>query len=311
MIDDDELAAFVRENDLLESDELREAQSLQSEEQRPLYDVLADYGYVDEEPLVEFVSEALNVSVVDLEEYDPSPETTEQIPNSVALENWVLPLEIEHTDDGDRLVLAMRNPIDMAAMDAVAVHTDADIRPVLAGPESLKEALRETYGTERDEFDLSGMQFSSEVEEQPVFESIEEEDDDLTQFGPPGAKRAFDDPDDNSVHKAQTVEARSDELQERISEIEATRLQPDADEDPGEGPFSSSNGDGIDAEEQTEINRDVVDRIATAAGELDSEQRQLLESHPTEEILVAALSALLDSEVLSLEDLLAELQIDG
>lgn len=310
MIDDDELAAFVRENDLLGSDELREAQSLQIEEQRPLYDVLADYGYVDEEPLVEFVAEALNVSVVDLDEYDPSPKTTEQIPNSVALENWVLPLEIEHTDDGDRLVLAMRNPIDMAAMDAVAVHTDADIRPVLAGPESLKEALRETYGTERDEFDLSGMQFSSEVEEQPVFESIEEEDDDLTQFGPPGAKRAFDDPDDNSVHKAQTVEARSDELQERISEIEATRLQPDADEESGEQPSVPSDPDGLGGAKHVGKTSALAERIAAAGGDLDPEQRELLESRPTEEILVAALTALLDSDILSLEDLLAELRND-
>ena len=154
MIDDTRLADHLREADLLTAQQVEQAKVLQDREDRPLYETVIAHDLVDETPLVAIVSDILNVDSVDLSEFDPSADVLEMVPAEVAFDNWALPLEIEQVDGQDRLVLAMRDPIDMMAMDEIADYTDIDIRPVLAGPRALHEALVRSYDREAD-FELA------------------------------------------------------------------------------------------------------------------------------------------------------------
>ena len=154
MIDDTRLADRLREADLLTAQQVEQAKVLQDREERPLYETVIAHELVDEPPLVAIVSDILNVDSVDLSEFDPTPDVLEMVPASVAFDNWALPLEVEQVDGQDRLVLAMRDPIDMMAMDEIADHTDIDIRPVLAGPRALHDALVRSYDREAD-FELA------------------------------------------------------------------------------------------------------------------------------------------------------------
>ena len=157
MIDDAELADYLRGEGLLSDREIEQARVIGDREDRSLYEVVIDHDFVDEAPVVNFASELLNVAAVDPLAVEPDPDIIELVPRPVVDDHDALPLMHEETGEGKRLVLAMRDPIDMIAMDEIAIYSEVDIRPVLAGPKSLHAAIERFY----DEND--GSDFASDV----------------------------------------------------------------------------------------------------------------------------------------------------
>ena len=184
MLDDTQLAERLRGTELMSDQEVEQARVLQDREDRPLYDVLLAHNFIEEPALVDIASDMLNVSAVNLQDVELDRDLAELLPKDVALRNWTLPLEKEVADGTDRLVLAMRDPIDMMAMDEVADYTDIDIRPVLAGPQALRAAFEDIYGP-IDEFperesdtdgDEGAFQTRNKTRVGPITASVSEED---------------------------------------------------------------------------------------------------------------------------------------
>jgi len=282
MIDDKKVEAHLRDTDRIGDDELSRAIALAERANRPLFDVLIEREFVAEEPLIELASEILNVESVEPASVDPDPEALELLPRSTAVEHWVLPLQRERADGSARLVLAMRDPIDMQAMETVADRVDIDIRPVLAGPRALRDSIAEAYGVETSTLSEASFDYTSVPSEAsdgdsgapdfdsklpPTFEAEE---------GLMDSEDASDD-SDGEIHRAETAEGNIEGLARGV-----------------EARYDS------DAERPTDS---LIGQIARVNEGLNEEQLTALRGQDLETTLAAGLVALLDRGTLTVDEL--------
>lgn len=289
MIDDEKIESFVRDRALLDGDELSRAVAVSERQQRPLFDVLIERGFVEEEPLIELASDLLNVERVDPSAIAPDPEALELLPRSAAVENWVLPLQREEIDGGERLVLAMRDPIDMKAMETVADHVDIDIRPVLAGPKALRDSIATAYETEADDLDELSFEYTTNSSDAP--EEISEPREFNSKLPPTfDSEEAVSDSeehsDDEEIHRAETADGNVEGLA-RITE-------PGGEDSDATEPLT--RGGEITTE-------DFISRLARANRGLSERALERLEDQDLEVLLSAGLIALVENGSLTVDEL--------
>lgn len=151
MIDDKQLIAQLLASDLIDPTCLKEGLELAEQEQSTLYNVLLSHRLLDEQDVVATASEILNVPSIHLQEADLDEDIAHLIPFDLAMSSQTLPLEVIEDGGMEVLKLAMTDPIDVMAMDEIASHIGIDIRPVLAGPADLKNAIDKLYGDVDDD----------------------------------------------------------------------------------------------------------------------------------------------------------------
>ena len=88
----------------------------------------------------------MGMPFVDLSHTEVAPDTAGLIPHALAARLLAIPLE--HTDVA--ATVAMVHPLDLGAVDELAMVTGLDIDPVLAGEDDLREALFRLYGAYDD-----------------------------------------------------------------------------------------------------------------------------------------------------------------
>lgn len=151
MIDDKKLITQLLGTDLIDPAGLKKGIEISEQQGVALYDVVIEQQLVDERSVVELASQILNVPCVHLDEHQLDEETARLIPAEVATNHNALPLKVLNENGQRVLQLAMTDPIDVMAMDEIAGHVDVDIRPVLAGPVDLKDAIDRVYGDDEDD----------------------------------------------------------------------------------------------------------------------------------------------------------------
>jgi twitching motility protein PilT len=113
---------------LISREQLSAALERQRETGRPLGKVLLEIGAVDEEALVEAVARQLGVPYVNLAAWPPPTAITMLLPKEVALRHAIVPVEIHE----GKLVVAMAEPTNAAALREVAEATGYECAPALA-----------------------------------------------------------------------------------------------------------------------------------------------------------------------------------
>ncbi|MFC2066679.1 ATPase, T2SS/T4P/T4SS family [Chloroflexota bacterium] len=76
-----------------------------------------------------------------LQKHSPKPEALQLIPEAMARKHTAIPLAIE----GDSLRVAMANPSDIFALEALGSRSQMRIEPVLASAEEIQDAIDFNY----------------------------------------------------------------------------------------------------------------------------------------------------------------------
>ncbi len=126
-----------------------------------------ELGYVNEKTLVNYLSKQYEVPGVALSEFPLDKEVLNMIPPEFAQKFNVIPLKRE----GKYLTVAMINPKDVFAIDAIRFRTGLDIKPVVACEKSIKKILEEHYKTKALEDEVM-----EEMGLEDVIEVVEEEE---------------------------------------------------------------------------------------------------------------------------------------
>ena len=129
---------------LLSQEQIRSAHEHAIAHGRALAQALVDLGFLDEDALVSFVQGRLMIPQADsgvLRRVDPAVAT--RIPADLAWRHGCLP--VTHDDRGN-LTVAMLDPTDGAAVDAVASHTGAYVIRAAAPPSALLATLEGIFG---------------------------------------------------------------------------------------------------------------------------------------------------------------------
>lgn len=122
--------------------------------------------YISEENLLTFLSEQLNLPRVDLSRQRIPPEVLAHIPAEKAWEYRAVPIDRREMHGTSYLLVAMGDPTDLTAVDALQFMTGCRVRPALAFDSAIVEALVHHYGplvTEEDLFEPEPQMFAQEL----------------------------------------------------------------------------------------------------------------------------------------------------
>ena len=109
---------------------------------KPFKDILAREGFLTEEQLIPYVAEQLGVPYVDLSTFVIHPEIIKSFPESIARKFRMVPLfKVKNT-----LTVAMVDPLDFHALDALKRAVSHDVKPVMSLPSSIDNIVKKYYG---------------------------------------------------------------------------------------------------------------------------------------------------------------------
>jgi len=104
---------------------------------------LVKMGYIQEEKLLQFLSQQYRVPAVDLKMYQHiDPAIIKLVPLELVKKHMVLPLRRV----GATVTVAMLDPTNMLALDDLKFRTNYTIEPVIAAESALIEAVKKYYG---------------------------------------------------------------------------------------------------------------------------------------------------------------------
>jgi type IV pilus assembly protein PilB len=130
------------EKGLITQEQLQDALTKGKLSGKRLGTVLIEMGLVTEEHIVEVLAEQLNVPKIDLSNYLIEPSTVKLIPEHVARRHQLIPIN----KVGNKLTVAMVDPLNIVAIDDVALMTGMVVKPVIVTCASLNMSLDEAYG---------------------------------------------------------------------------------------------------------------------------------------------------------------------
>jgi len=136
------LTEALVQNRVITQEQLEQALNLQRFRREPLGRILVEQGFVSEERLLQVSAMLKGVGCWDLECQPPEPDAVSLLPASMCRNHRILPLQVQ----GERLLLGMRDPSDLAVIDMVRDLTRMRIEPLLVAEDRLARAIDEIYG---------------------------------------------------------------------------------------------------------------------------------------------------------------------
>src|SRR6202163_4504458 len=131
----------------LSPDQLEEAQGVAKQTGIKLQDALVKLGYATAQEVMSAIAEFHGLQFVDLTEVTIPQAVVELVPESVARENFVLPMAQEN----GALKIIMSDPSDFDTVQKLQFILNKDIQPVLAPREQIVEAINRHYGQSETE----------------------------------------------------------------------------------------------------------------------------------------------------------------
>lgn len=142
-------------------EKLDEAIKTQHEKGGNLSEILVASGFVKESDLLITLSQELNIPPINLSKYTIDKELIALVPEKVARLYRVVPV----SSIGNRMTVAMANPLDIFALDDLKILTKYEIDPVIATAKDIAGAIAAYYG--------EGISISTIVEDVKAGETIE------------------------------------------------------------------------------------------------------------------------------------------
>jgi len=131
---------------LITRDQLRQALEKQKllKRQESLGDVLVSMGFITERDRVRCLGEQWGVPFIDLNELEVEDSVLKLVPQNAARKLKVLPVAKKN----GKLTLAMKNPLDIFAIDEVRMMSGMDVEPAIALEEDIINAIGRLYRSE-------------------------------------------------------------------------------------------------------------------------------------------------------------------
>ena len=136
------LGDLLLEAGLITGDQLQSAITHQKIAKGRLGSNLVALGFISEETLVEFLSQQMRVSKIDVRHLDVPLDLLKRVPKRMAEQYMLLPVELK---DAKTLVLAMADPMDLNAVDSARFATGLNVETAVAAHSALKSAISEQY----------------------------------------------------------------------------------------------------------------------------------------------------------------------
>jgi len=131
---------------VLPMEKLQQALLEQRESKMRLGDLLVQRGYITEQQFIQVLEFQLGIPHVQLFRQKIEQKVINLIPQRIAEQHTVIPLRIE----GNKLVVAMADPLDYFAIDELRMSTGFRIEPVLASRDEMLRGIKRFYGLQEN-----------------------------------------------------------------------------------------------------------------------------------------------------------------
>ncbi|MFH0800779.1 MAG: ATPase, T2SS/T4P/T4SS family [bacterium] len=139
----DPLDQMLLDAAILDPQELQEALKASSAQPLPMIETIATLDFLEPPDKYHFLELAYRTDFVRISDYTVSPEALALIPKKAALEWKIIPISLKSS----RLMVAMVDPGDIAALDFVRQLTGKEVRAVYATREDIDKSLILYYGS--------------------------------------------------------------------------------------------------------------------------------------------------------------------
>ncbi|MDR4889118.1 ATPase, T2SS/T4P/T4SS family [Fredinandcohnia sp. QZ13] len=156
------LGDLLIEAGLLTEQQLKQALEDQSESQK-LGDILLQKGFITEQQLIEVLEFQLGIPHVSLFRYPIDTSLTTLIPKEMARRHHLIALR----KDGDKLFVAMADPMDYYAIEDLRLTTGFQIEPVIASKDEILRAINKFYDLDEGVKELFA-EAPTEIEEERI-----------------------------------------------------------------------------------------------------------------------------------------------
>lgn len=109
--------------------------------QKPLGEILVEKGIINRDQIQQALAKKLGIPFVHIQEFKVTPDVISQIPAELAFKHKAVPLSVHE----GKLIVAIENPMDWTALDALRFNTNKYIEPVMASAEDINWALQFHY----------------------------------------------------------------------------------------------------------------------------------------------------------------------
>ncbi|MDO8587692.1 MAG: type II secretion system ATPase GspE [Armatimonadota bacterium] len=135
---------LVSEEQLAQAEQKRQQLKATDKGPNTLGHVLVNMGFVTEKDRVRCLGEQWGVPFADLTDYQFEPDVLKLVSQEVARKLKIMPMSRKN----GKLTVAMRNPLDIFAIDEIRLMTGIDVEPVVVTEEDLIHAINRAYRTE-------------------------------------------------------------------------------------------------------------------------------------------------------------------
>ncbi|MBI2190813.1 MAG: Flp pilus assembly complex ATPase component TadA [Planctomycetes bacterium] len=131
------LVEFLLREGLISQEDLRNALEQQRLSGASLARILTDHGRVSEDDLKRAVAAEHGIPFISLTPEQVDPTAAHLVPDSLVRQYRAIPVRIE----GDRLMVAMETPLNLAARDEITLLTGYTVVPLAASSKDLAQAI--------------------------------------------------------------------------------------------------------------------------------------------------------------------------
>ena len=135
-------------------------------------EILVEQGGVSDIDVTRALAEQFEIEMVDIEGMDIPREVVEMVPNELAREHNIIPIEMNE----GVLTVAMSDPLDLFTLDNLRFVINCPVECVLATADAIKKALIKYYGMSEDQVGDLLQQFTEDIDVVPTGQAANEEE---------------------------------------------------------------------------------------------------------------------------------------
>lgn len=138
------LGEMLIDVNMLTEEQLTEALSMQKGSGKRLGTVLIEQGFITEGQLIDALRMQLGIEFIDLTKINIDPAMVDILPKNIAKKHGIIPVKVEN----DIMYLAMEDPLNFMAIEAVRSITRRKIIPMIATSAGIQRAFNVLYENE-------------------------------------------------------------------------------------------------------------------------------------------------------------------
>ena len=162
----------IKEAKKLSDADIQKALNVYKEKGGKLGNVLIQLGFIDEKDLLALASDNFKIPLLNLAKYKVNPDMAKIIPDKMARKHQIVPV----SRIGNTLTVAMSDPLNIIALDDIAILTKLKVEAVISTEKDVLDALDKLYGKPEEEQSALN-QFIEQTGEDVEFLKKESEDD--------------------------------------------------------------------------------------------------------------------------------------